>query len=59
MLAVPSWPVHADSEPAELLYSCDGTELKAVINPGAVDAIGIHIQHLAIEEVRQIFGLPV
>ena len=41
VLALPSWPVHADSEPAERLYSCDGSELKAVINPGAVDAIGI------------------
>ena len=25
----------------------------------SVDPVGIHIKHLAVEEVRQVFGLPV
>ncbi len=41
MLVLPAAPARADSTPAAELFSCDGSELEAVVNPGAVDATGI------------------
>jgi hypothetical protein len=29
------------------------------MSSGLVDSVGIHVQHLAIKEISQIFGLPV
>ena len=41
MLVLPAAPARADSIPAAELFSCDGSELEAVVNPGAVDATDI------------------